>query len=328
MFLGKRLQTLADRIAEGINQVVDGRQGSVPDVESYPALGHALQRLSSGFSDLQQQIDEPTRAKVQLETELEELKQELQRVADERDSYQLGLEELQRQLEDSSQHLDAMCQEQQVWELTKRAMTEGSWDYKIIDGDPDHPDNVLRWSSQFRDLIGYNAQEFTDGWDSYERITHPDDFKRMMQAFSEFVASTDPNARYVVEYRMNHKTRGETWFRERGMGLRDEKGRLLRVVGAVRDISDEKRAEALHQRELTAMQSTYEQISEVVDVIRSIADQTNLLALNAAIEAARAGESGRGFSVVADEVKLLAGRTRDATTKIQNMLGEFNRQVE
>jgi septation ring formation regulator EzrA len=131
MFLGKRLQTLADRIAEGINQVVDGRPGSVPDVESYQALGHALQRLSSGFSDLQQQIDEPTRAKVQLETELEELKQVLQRVADERDSYQLGLEELQRQLEDSSQHLDAMCQEQQVWELTKRAMTEGSWTTRL-----------------------------------------------------------------------------------------------------------------------------------------------------------------------------------------------------
>ncbi|MWK57037.1 methyl-accepting chemotaxis protein [Metapseudomonas otitidis] len=92
---------------------------------------------------------------------------------------------------------------------------------------------------------------------------------------------------------------------------------VAETVQVVTEIADDLAAVA---GQIEGLNQQSEQITNIVQVIRSIADQTNLLALNAAIEAARAGDQGRGFAVVADEVRQLAFRTSQATVEIKSVV--------
>jgi methyl-accepting chemotaxis protein len=101
--------------------------------------------------------------------------------------------------------------------------------------------------------------------------------------------------------------------------------RLAETIGAIETLAAKvlgcsQQAEGLSERT--------QSISKILDVIRSIANQTNLLALNAAIEAARAGEAGRGFAVVADEVRSLARRTSASTAEIEALIGDVQLRAQ
>ena len=136
-------------------------------------------------------------------------------------------------------------------------------------------------------------------------------------AVNQMTAAVEEVARNAVSTSQASRESNNTALRGREQ-VRETVESISQLTRDVTDTSGEveKLAEQIHE------------ISKVLDVIRSIADQTNLLALNAAIEAARAGEAGRGFAVVADEVRALAHRTQQSTQEIEGMIGGIQSGTE
>lgn len=125
---------------------------------------------------------------------------------------------------------------------------------------------------------------------------------------------------------LDHKNQSK-WFSATICPITDSEDKVRSIVVYGVDSDSKVEAARVTATEMTEVISSSERISEIVNVINSISAQTNLLALNAAIEAARAGEAGRGFAVVADEVRSLAKRSSESAAQIHILVSETSTRV-
>lgn len=218
------------------------------------------------------------------------------------------------------------------FELSREMISDGIWDLAVVAGDPVNPRNEFWWSPQFRRLLGFETKaEFPDVLDSWASRLHPEDKERTMDAFVRHLTDRSGKTPYDVTYRLLCKDGKYRWFRARGQTARAPDGSPLRAVGALVNVEDVKlreQAETTREEYNQRLEMALKAIGEIVGAIQRIVRQTNLIALNAAVEAARFGESGRGFSVIANEIRTLSAQTGDATNRIiqiqQDLTGQAN----
>ncbi len=179
--------------------------------------------------------------------------------------------------------------------------------------------NLVRNTANSMNDVAYGANDIEEanGGMAKEISNTTDQVSQISAAIEELSASTKDVATNCVDAADNAQSASE---------LALSGGNLAK--GTVAKMEEIKAAFMTSSANISSLNAKSQEIESIVGVIKGIADQTNLLALNAAIEAARAGEQGRGFAVVADEVRELAHRTTEATTEVESAILAINSETE
>ncbi|WP_430962145.1 methyl-accepting chemotaxis protein [Pseudomonas syringae] len=179
--------------------------------------------------------------------------------------------------------------------------------------------NTIQQIASASDQLASAAEELTAVTDNGSRglVRQNDEIQQAATAVTEMTSAVEEVARNAVSTSEASRTTSE-----QASNGRDQ---ARSAVAAINSATTEIAASTDMVKDLAVQ---VRDIGKVLDVIRGIAEQTNLLALNAAIEAARAGEQGRGFAVVADEVRALAARTQASTGEIEGMINSVQASAD
>ncbi|WP_460126573.1 methyl-accepting chemotaxis protein [Pseudomonas sp. S2_C03] len=179
--------------------------------------------------------------------------------------------------------------------------------------------NTIQQIASAADQLASAAEELTAVTDNGSRglVRQNDEIQQAATAVTQMTSAVEEVARNAVstseasQATSQQASNGRDQARSAVSAINNATSEIATSTTMVKDLADQVR-----------------DIGKVLDVIRGIAEQTNLLALNAAIEAARAGEQGRGFAVVADEVRALAARTQASTGEIEGMINSVRTSAD
>jgi methyl-accepting chemotaxis protein len=206
--------------------------------------------------------------------------------------------------------------------LTAKMKKEYKGDYelikdninKVVDSLNDILIKVINNSHELDTMTGSiydGTEELVSGADRQKSQTH-----EVASAIEQMTITIQDNSKNAITTAELAESAGEK-AKEGGRVVSETIAGIQRIADVVNK----------SEKTIQELANNTNKIGEIIKVINEIADQTNLLALNAAIEAARAGEQGRGFAVVADEVRKLAERTTNATEEIEGMLGRIQKDT-